>query len=223
MQDEALLQIRSIVPHVDWKTALLVWNKFFEFPHSISPLPVSGYANVPVSPLTESKTIKLPQDEPSSPAHDGDAPLQRGSVERMPSEDSDMRNAEPCEKKKKLPKNPLLPAYRATCNRTGTKHSFQSPQAATHFGGEINNYFGWNVDLENFDIEVVLNIDDDNVRVCVALTTESLHRRDISNFGPTTLRPTIAYGMLRFALKCLIYVVLYRNNFILSANWERFR
>lgn len=203
-----MLQIRSIVPHVDWKTGLLIWNKFFEFPHSISPLPVSSYAKVPVAPSTESKTIKLSSlDDIGSPAHESDASLQKDSVECTPSRDSDRQNTEPCDRQRKLPKNLLLPAYRATCNRTGTKHSFQSPQAAAHFGGEINNYFGWNVDLENFDIEVVLNIDDDNVRACVALTTESLHRRDISNFGPTTLRPTIAYGMLRFALKCLTYVV----------------
>ena len=70
--------------------------------------------------------------------------------------------------------------------------------AAAQFGGAINDYFGWNVDLENYDLEVVLNINDNNIRVCVALTKESLHRRDIVKFGATTLRPTIAYGMLRY-------------------------
>lgn len=31
----------------------------------------------------------------------------------------------------------------------------------------------------------------------IALTEESLHRRNITHFGPTTLRSTLAYGMLR--------------------------
>lgn len=70
-------------------------------------------------------------------------------------------------------------------------------QAAACFGGAIQDYFGWNVDLVDHDLEIVLCIDDDDVRVCVSLTRESLHRRDIVKFGPTTLRPTIAYGMLR--------------------------
>ena len=35
------------------------------------------------------------------------------------------------------------------------------------------------------------------MRLGISLTKESLHRRNIANFGPTTLRPTIAYCMLR--------------------------
>ena len=38
--------------------------------------------------------------------------------------------------------------------RTGEKHVFQSPQAACHFGGCVQDYFGWNVNLKQFDIEV---------------------------------------------------------------------
>ncbi|EGW06181.1 THUMP domain-containing protein 3 [Cricetulus griseus] len=51
--------------------------------------------------------------------------------------------------------------------------------------------------MTNFDVEVLLNIHDNEVIVGIALTEESLHRRNITHFGPTTLRSTLAYGMLR--------------------------
>jgi len=88
-------------------------------------------------------------------------------------------------------------SFRATCHRTGKDHCFQSPAAAAHFGGTIQDYLGWNVNLSNYDIEVVLCIEDRDVRVGISLTNQSLHRRHITHFGKTTLRPTIAYGMLR--------------------------
>lgn len=45
--------------------------------------------------------------------------------------------------------------------------------------------------------QVLLNIHNDEVVIGIALTEESLHRRNISHFGPTTLRSTLCYGMLR--------------------------
>ena len=66
-------------------------------------------------------------------------------------------------------------------------------QAAAKFGGSINDLFGWIVDLENFDLEVLLNIVDSHVVVGISLTKESLFRRNIVNFGPTTLKSTLAY------------------------------
>ncbi|XP_006823542.1 tRNA (guanine(6)-N(2))-methyltransferase THUMP3-like [Saccoglossus kowalevskii] len=90
-----------------------------------------------------------------------------------------------------------LPAFRVSCHRTGNKHSFQSPQAASRFGGSINDYFHWRVDLSNSDIDVLLNITDNDILVGIALTRESMHRRNIKHFGSTTLRATLAYMMLR--------------------------
>ncbi|KAK3102189.1 hypothetical protein FSP39_009469 [Pinctada imbricata] len=93
--------------------------------------------------------------------------------------------------------NPLLPSFRVTCNRNGKNHRFDSMGAASNFGGAVNEYFGWNVSMKNFDIEVVLNIEETDLRVCLALTKESMHKRNIISFGPTTLRPTIAFCLLR--------------------------
>ncbi|GAB1603356.1 THUMP domain-containing protein 3-like [Argonauta hians] len=89
------------------------------------------------------------------------------------------------------------PTFRATCHRNGENHSFNSMIAAANFGGAVQTYFGWNVDMKNFDIEVILRIVNNSVSVGIALTKESLHRRLITNFGPTTLRATTAYNMLR--------------------------
>ncbi|KGL79964.1 THUMP domain-containing protein 3, partial [Tinamus guttatus] len=87
--------------------------------------------------------------------------------------------------------------FRVTCNRAGDKHSFTSNDAARDFGGAVQEHFQWKADMTNFDVEVLLNIHNNEVVVGIALTEESLHRRNITHFGPTTLRSTLAYGMLR--------------------------
>uniref|UniRef100_A0A2K5PUP5 THUMP domain-containing protein n=1 Tax=Cebus imitator TaxID=2715852 RepID=A0A2K5PUP5_CEBIM len=79
----------------------------------------------------------------------------------------------------------------------GEKHYSTSNEAARDFGGAVQDYFKWKADMTNFDVEVLLNIHDNEVIVGIALTEESLHRRNITHFGPTTLRSTLAYGMLR--------------------------
>ncbi|NWI61971.1 THUM3 protein, partial [Todus mexicanus] len=87
--------------------------------------------------------------------------------------------------------------FRVTCNRAGEKHSFTSNEAARDFGGAVQEHFQWKADMTGFDVEVLLNIHNNEVVVGIALTEESLHRRNITHFGPTTLRSTLAYGMLR--------------------------
>ncbi|XP_029457297.1 THUMP domain-containing protein 3 [Rhinatrema bivittatum] len=87
--------------------------------------------------------------------------------------------------------------FRVTCNRAGDKHSFTSNEAARDFGGAVQEHFQWKADMTAFDVEVLLNIHSNELVVAIALTEESLHRRNITHFGPTTLRSTLAYGMLR--------------------------
>ncbi|XP_036122376.1 THUMP domain-containing protein 3 isoform X1 [Molossus molossus] len=93
--------------------------------------------------------------------------------------------------------DPEVLKFRVTCNRAGEKHCFSSNEAARDFGGAVQDYFKWKADMTNFDVEVLLNIHDNEIIVGIALTEESLHRRNITHFGPTTLRSTLAYGMLR--------------------------
>ncbi|XP_038666723.1 THUMP domain-containing protein 3 isoform X1 [Scyliorhinus canicula] len=87
--------------------------------------------------------------------------------------------------------------FRVTCNRSGEKHSFTSMEAAREFGGAVQDLFQWKADMTKFDVEILLNIHENEVVIGIALTEESLHKRNITHFGPTTLRSTLAYGMLR--------------------------
>ena len=88
--------------------------------------------------------------------------------------------------------------FRVTCSRTG-KHKFNSMEAAKWMGSGVKEIFGWQVDLENFDIEVLTFIFEKNITVAIRLTEESKHKRNIAHFGPTTLRSTTSYCMLKLA------------------------
>ncbi|CAB01236.2 THUMP domain-containing protein [Caenorhabditis elegans] len=93
------------------------------------------------------------------------------------------------------------PKFRVTCKRCGEKeiHKFSSMDAASKFGAEINNAFGWKCSVKEFDIEVVLRIDRNNMTVMMALNEESLFKRNICAYGPTTMRSTMCHCMLQLA------------------------
>lgn len=93
--------------------------------------------------------------------------------------------------------------FRVTCTRTGTKHTVTSMEVARHFGSGVSQLFGWKVKLVHPDIEVLLSITDSDCLISISLTQDSRHLRNISHFGPTTLRSTIAYGLVRSTLKPL--------------------
>ena len=166
-------QMENLVPTIDWELGMEVWHEFFSFHHPISILP---------KPKCEDEQQATQGDSRNSRTSHGDS-----------SENKEHTEGEPPAKKHK---DPMMPSFRSTCYRSG-KHIFQSPQAAASFGGAIQDYFGWNVNLKNHDIEVVLNIDGDNIYIVINLTRQSLHKRNLVQFGPTSLRPTLAYGMLR--------------------------
>ncbi|KAK6176405.1 hypothetical protein SNE40_014697 [Patella caerulea] len=142
-----------------------------------------------------------PAKDNDSPAKDNDSPTKDDSPAKDSNspakDDSPAQQDTKSPAKEKTDVDPTKPKFRVTCNRTGEGHKFDSTNTASNFGGAIYNYFGWNVDLHNYDIEVILNIDWDEVTVCIALTKESLHRRLLTSFGMTTLKTTIAYNMLR--------------------------
>nr|CAD7263982.1 unnamed protein product [Timema shepardi] len=85
--------------------------------------------------------------------------------------------------------------YRVTCLRKGD-HCFGSQDAAHHFGGELQDQYNWVVDLSHYDLNILLCIMRDELYCGVTLTKESLHHRNITHFGPTTLRATVCYSML---------------------------
>ena len=52
--------------------------------------------------------------------------------------------------------------------------------------------------MKNPELEVLLTIMGESMTVAIALNQESKYKRNIAHFGPTTLRFTIAYGLLRY-------------------------
>jgi Holliday junction resolvasome RuvABC ATP-dependent DNA helicase subunit len=66
------------------------------------------------------------------------------------------------------------------------------------FGAGLARRFGWTVQLKNYELEVLLTIMGESMTVAIALNKESKYKRNIAHFGPTTLRSTIAYGLLRY-------------------------
>ena len=247
MQNDALQQIQSLVPLIDWNTGLRVWSLFLDLPHDGVPKPavattpedckcvefaekseLAAKALTVVYSDAESSSVDcktyteqfcndsindrhtencLQSIETATASHDENCAADKDVVTSYLKEctgkmDSNMLVAcdNACDKREEasvgtVKKSAL--SFRATCYRTGKHHCFQSPAAAAHFGGAVQDYFGWNVDLTNYDIEVVLCIESSDIRVGISLTNQSLHRRHITHFGKTTLRPTIAYGMLR--------------------------
>ncbi|OQR73522.1 THUMP domain-containing protein 3-like [Tropilaelaps mercedesae] len=90
-----------------------------------------------------------------------------------------------------------LPHFRVTCNRTGPNHRFTSMQAAAKVGASVNDLFHWKVDMKGFNLHIFVNICLNKVDFLIGLTATSLHHRNLVDFGPTSLRSTIAYNMLR--------------------------
>ncbi|XP_046597419.1 THUMP domain-containing protein 3 isoform X1 [Neodiprion lecontei] len=88
--------------------------------------------------------------------------------------------------------------YRVTCERTGS-HAFESGQVARVIGGELQDKYFWLVDLTMYHLEVICNLVQNELATCLRITHESKHRRNIIHFGPTTLRATVCYSLLRLA------------------------
>jgi len=100
------------------------------------------------------------------------------------------------------PKKPRLedvPSFRCTCYRTGTNHKFKSTEAQISVGGRIHDKFGWNVKMKDYNIEVVINCDVDQVYVAIALTNKSLFYRTLTQLGNLALKPTLAASLVKLA------------------------
>ena len=66
-------------------------------------------------------------------------------------------------------------------------------------GGAVHDKFHWNVSCKNYDLEFVINCDQVQVYCCITLANTSLYQRTVTQFGPCTLRPTIAAGLVMLA------------------------
>ncbi|KAM3914962.1 tRNA (guanine(6)-N(2))-methyltransferase THUMP3 isoform 1-T2 [Leptodactylus fuscus] len=202
VKEAALQDFQELAAKLSWEKALKTWelnnnlkkkkkrkknggcNK--EKKQAAAPGAEIPAAEEPPAPPAGQEECKTSDNQDSSEVL---TPGSNNSQENTTSDDAE--NNDPSPDVNKVLK------FRVTCNRAGDKHSFTSNDAARDFGGAVQEHFQWKADMTNFDVEVLLNISYNEMLVGIALTEESLHRRNITHFGPTTLRSTLAYGMLR--------------------------
>uniref|UniRef100_A0A1A8SG05 THUMP domain containing 3 n=1 Tax=Nothobranchius rachovii TaxID=451742 RepID=A0A1A8SG05_9TELE len=196
-KEETLMELQQLASKLPWSNALKVW----ELNRSLKKKKGhrKGGNSTRVKPdseasVADTRQLELPRE--TSPAG-GDV-----KTESVADSESCQQDSEEA-----MPEARLI-KFRVTCNRAGDKHSFSSNEAARDFGGAVQEFFQWKADMTKFDIEVLLNIHNEEVVVGIALTEESLHRRNISHFGPTTLRSTLCYGMLRLCKPQVSDVIL---------------
>ncbi|XP_072238317.1 tRNA (guanine(6)-N2)-methyltransferase THUMP3 [Leuresthes tenuis] len=184
-KEETLLDLQQLASTLPWSNALEVWklNRTLKKKKGHRK---GGNATKEKACGEAVADVEQQEQTQESSAAEGDT-----KAESTPDSETCQRDAEEATPETKLIK------FRVTCNRAGDKHSFSSNEAARDFGGAVQEFFQWKADMTKFDIEVLLNIHNEEVVIGIALTEESLHRRNISHFGPTTLRSTLCYGMLR--------------------------
>ncbi|XP_015243832.1 PREDICTED: THUMP domain-containing protein 3 isoform X2 [Cyprinodon variegatus] len=189
-KEETLKELQELASTLPWTNALEVWR--------LNRTLKKKKGHRKVGNTTRAKSKAAPSDVAASA---------EAAPHKLPQEtslaDSDTKSvvtpdSETCQQDLEETANDAkVIKFRVTCNRAGDKHSFSSNEAARDFGGAVQEFFQWKADMTKFDIEVLLNIHNEEVVIGIALTEESLHRRNISHFGPTTLRSTLCYGMLR--------------------------
>ncbi|CAG5981364.1 unnamed protein product [Menidia menidia] len=189
-KEDTLLELQQLASKLPWTNALQVWKlnrtvkkkKGHRKGGNATKDKACGEASEAAAAAEAEQQEEAQEPSPA----EGDA-----KAEGVPESQARQKDAEEASHEAK----PLR--FRVTCNRAGDKHSFSSNEAARDFGGAVQEFFQWKADMTKFDIEVLLNIHNEEVVIGIALTEESLHRRNISHFGPTTLRSTLCYGMLR--------------------------
>ncbi|XP_077581853.1 tRNA (guanine(6)-N(2))-methyltransferase THUMP3 [Stigmatopora nigra] len=186
-KEETLEELQQLASKLPWTNALEVWklNRTFKKRKSHR----KGTNSTKVKPSNEVGDTTVVDGESPDQTEEPAAAEDQNETEEAPEINiQDSEEATP---------NAKVTKFRVTCNRAGDKHSFSSNEAARDFGGAVQEFFQWKADMTKFDIEVLLNIHNTEMVIGIALTEESLHRRNISHFGPTTLRSTLCYGMLR--------------------------
>ncbi|XP_075216235.1 tRNA (guanine(6)-N(2))-methyltransferase THUMP3-like [Lycorma delicatula] len=172
-KEEDMEKIKQLVNDLDLKRALQVWKSYIKFDGIIFPT---------MEEYLKADEIRKKEKLIASSG---------GNVEVKDVEENNVQETAESEIVNVL-------RFRATCNRTGN-HPFTSNDVARDFGGQLQDNYHWIVDLSSYNLEVLLNINENEAYVCFALTKESMHKRNIVCFGPTTLRATHCYNMLRMA------------------------
>ena len=89
--------------------------------------------------------------------------------------------------------------FRVTSVRQGD-HDFTSVDVQRVAGGGLDAHYDAAVDLEDYDVEVRVDVHDDRCLVSVQHTREALSRRQLVGYQPrAALKANVAYALLRLA------------------------
>lgn len=181
-----------VVSNLDkrWVKTLDAWKCATRFMGKLYPTVEEYIAAKEQALVTKTETLEIHDEEK------GGEPdlLEQNILEKKEIENKGKkRGQDPSESKE----SDIL-RYRVTCERTG-KHVFESKDVARITGEVVQDKYHWIVNLTKYHLEVVCKLIDDLLITHLRVTHESKHRRNIASFGPTTLRSTICYNLLRLA------------------------
>lgn len=180
-----------VVSNLDkkWEKVLNAWKCATRFMGKLYPT-IEEYITVKEQAFkTKTEALEIHDEEKGE--HES---LEQDILEKKEIENKGKKRGQnPSESKE----NDIL-KYRVTCERTG-KHAFESKDIARITGEIVQDKYHWIVDLTKYHLEVVCKLIDDLLITHLRVTHESKHRRNIASFGPTTLRSTICYNLLRLA------------------------
>jgi len=89
--------------------------------------------------------------------------------------------------------------FRVTTVRRGD-HDFTSMDVQRVAGGGLDAHYAAAVDLEDYDVEVRVDVHDDRCFMSVQHTREALSRRQLEGYQPrAALKANVAYALLRLA------------------------
>lgn len=91
------------------------------------------------------------------------------------------------------------PKFRVSSNRYGPEHKFTSPEICCLFGHVVDTKFGWPIKMKDYDLEIMVNFNENQIYAGFTLSHLSLDRRNIISVGFTTLRAATCYALLRLA------------------------
>ncbi|KAG5307653.1 THUM3 protein, partial [Pseudoatta argentina] len=192
-KESDLLHIRSynldILSNSDkiWKKTLEAWKCATSFKGKLYPT-TEEHVEAKKEDLvakTEMLELRNKEKEKKDP-YDWD-------VSEMKEEKGKKKGQDPS----KSQENDIL-KYRVTCERNG-KHAVESKDVARVIGEVLQDKFHWLVDLSMYHLEIVCKLINDQLITHLRVTHKSKHHRNIVNFGPTTLRSTICYNLLKLA------------------------
>lgn len=130
--------IGELTNQIEWNRYLNCWKDIVNFEGVLYP------SREEYLKAIESMSNERAAEEHSACAEATDEPVENASLNDRSKNDAILNNIG-------------VLRYRVTCNRSG-KHTFGSQDAARSFGGKLQDKFNWVVNLDEFNMEVILNL-----------------------------------------------------------------